>query len=201
MSVYHSVLVFGGNDYAPRGSFQLAYAAFSVMIGTILNANLFGQLAVIISAMNLKASKFQEKFDSTTTTMTNLSLPEKLQSKVTDFLTCTQKSLDQQNELKAFLDIISPSLRSEVVQHIFRKSLKNNAIFNYDVNLIDFLTKKLETSIHLPEDEIVTQGQDDKRLFFIAKGELVVLVKDHNSVVSPVKELYPGEVFGEISLL
>jgi hypothetical protein len=171
MASYHSVLIFTGNDVGPRGSFQCAYVAFSIVIGAIINANLFGQLAVILSSMNIKASKFQEKFDSTTTTMTKLSLPEKLQSKVTGFLTYTQKSLDQQNELKAFLDIISPSLRSEVIQHIFRDSLKNNAIFNYDVNLIDFLTKKLETSIHLPEDEIITQGQDDKRLFFIAKGE------------------------------
>jgi hypothetical protein len=141
------------------------------MIGAIINANIFGQLAVILSAINRKASRFQEKFDITTTTMKNLNLPEKLQTKVTGFLTYTQNMLDSQNELKSFLDTISPSLRQEVIQYIFSETLKNNPIVNYDLNLIDFLTKKLETQIHMPEDQIITQGESGRYLYFMAKGD------------------------------
>jgi hypothetical protein len=201
MSIYHSVLMFTGNDIGPRGSFQLAFVAFFVMLGAIINANLFGQLAVILSALNRKASNFQEKFDITTTTMKNLNLPEKLQTKVTGFLTYTQSSLDAQNEFKSFLDIISPSLKEEVIQHIFSETLKNNSIVNYDLSLIDFLTKKLETEIHMPEDQIITQGQEDMRLFFIAKGECSVFVRDHNSITEKTNIIKPGDLFGEISLL
>lgn len=161
-SVYHAVLMFTGNDIGPRDTFQAAFVAFFVMIGAILNANLFGQLAVILSAMNRKASLFQEKFDITTTTMKNLNLPEDLQTKIMEFLTYTQSFLDSQNELKSFLDTISPSLREQVIQHIFAETLKNNSIVNYDPSLIDFLTKKLETKIKMPEDEIITQGEYGK---------------------------------------
>ena len=171
MSVYHAVLIFTGNDIGPRGMLQIAFVAVFVMMGAIINANLFGQLAVILSAMNRKASNFQEKFDITTTTMKNLNLPEKLQTKVTGFLTYTQSHLDSQNELTSFLDVISPSLRQEVIQHIFSRTLMNNEIVNFDMTLIDFLTKKLETKIHMPEDQIITQGELGAYLYFIAKGE------------------------------
>jgi len=201
LSLFHSVLMFTGNDIGPRGMLQIAFVAVFVMMGAIINANLFGQLAVILSAMNRKASNFQEKFDITTTTMKNLNLPEKLQTKVTGFLTYTQRSLDSQNEFKAFLDIISPSLREQVIQHIFSETLKNNEIVNYDPSLIDFLTKKLETKIHMPEDQIITQGQDDMSLYFIAKGECQVLVRDHNSITEVTNIIKPGDLFGEIALL
>jgi hypothetical protein len=171
MCVYHAVLMFTGNDVGPRGSFQIAFVSFYVMLGAIINANIFGQLAVILSSINRKASNFQEKFDITTTTMKNLNLPEKLQTKVTGFLTFTQSFLDSQNELKSFLNMISPSLRQEVIQHIFAETLKNNEIVNFDLTLIDFLTKKLETKIHMPEDQIITQGEIGRELYFIAKGE------------------------------
>ena len=111
LSVYHAVLMFTGNDIGPRESYQILFVSFFVMIGAIINANLLGQLAVILSSINRKASLFQEKFDITTTAMKNLNLPEDIQTKVIGFLMYTETSLDFQNELKSFLDIISPSLR------------------------------------------------------------------------------------------
>ena len=104
--LYQSVQIFAGGDVGPLTTLQLAYCSSFIMIGAIINANLFGQLAVIFSSLNRKASNFQEKFDSTTSTMKNLNLPEKLQTKVTGYLTYTQSLLDSQNELKAFLDVI-----------------------------------------------------------------------------------------------
>ena len=199
--LYQSVQIFAGGDVGPLTTLQLAYCSFFIMIGAIINANLFGQLAVIFSSLNRKASNFQEKFDSTTSTMKNLNLPEKLQTKVTGYLTYTQNLLDSQNELKAFLDVISPSLREEVIQHIFAETLRSNSIFNFDESLIQFLTKKLKTQVHMPEDEIITQGEDGDSLYIISKGEWVVYVRDHNSVTEYTNELFPGDVFGEIALL
>jgi hypothetical protein len=171
MALYHSVLMLTGNDIMPIGTFQVAFTAIFVTIGAIINANLFGQLAVIFSSINRKATLFQEKFDITTTAMKNLNLPEKLQVKVTAFLAYTQRLLESQRELTTFLDMISPSLKEEVIKHIFAETLKNNAILKDNEDLIYFLTKKLKTEIHMPEDEIITQGQKGTRLYFMARGE------------------------------
>ena len=92
-------------------------------------------------------------------------------------------------------------MREEVIQHIFAETLRDNSIFNFDESLIEFLTKKLKTQIHMPEDEIITQGEDGENLYIISKGEWVVLVRDHNSVTEYTNVLGPGDVFGEIALL
>ncbi|CAI2375579.1 unnamed protein product [Moneuplotes crassus] len=201
MSLYHAVLLFTGNDIGPRGTFQLLFVSFFVVMGAIINANLFGQLAVILSAMNRKASLFQEKFDIITTAMKNLNLPEELQTKVTGFLTYTERFLDSQTELKSFLDMISPSLRQEVIISIFSETLRYNPIFQENDTLIDYLTKKLKTQIHMPEDPIITQGEVAENIFFIGRGECEVSVTNHNSITDVVKKVKPGDVFGEVALL
>lgn len=47
-------------------------------MGAIINANIFGELAVIASNLNMKAALFQQKIDIVNTAMKNLKLPEVL---------------------------------------------------------------------------------------------------------------------------
>lgn len=58
MSFYHSVLVLAGNDIGPRNTIQIIFCATLVTVGAIINANIFGELAVLVSALNRKAAKF-----------------------------------------------------------------------------------------------------------------------------------------------
>ncbi|CAI2372991.1 unnamed protein product [Moneuplotes crassus] len=201
MSLFHAVMMFSGNDIGPRTTFEIIFVSFFVVMGAILNANLFGQLTVILSTMNRKASLFQEKFDITTTAMKNLNLPENLQTKVTGFLTFTESFQESQKELKSFLDIISPSLRQEVVQYIFSETLKFNPIFKGQPLLIDYMTKKLVIEIHMPEDQVITQGETGTNIYFIAKGECEVFVTDHNSLTDIARKVKPGDLFGEVAIL
>jgi hypothetical protein len=110
MSLFYAVIIFKGKDVGPKGTFQVAFVTVFAMIGAIITAHIFGELAVILSAMNRKFSLFKEKYDIITTSMRNLCLPEKLQNKITGFLTYTQSNLESQNQLKAFLETVSPSL-------------------------------------------------------------------------------------------
>ena len=52
MSLYHSTLSLTGNDLGPRNSLMLFYVSSLITMGAIINANLFGELAVIVNAMN-----------------------------------------------------------------------------------------------------------------------------------------------------
>lgn len=54
LSLYHAVLVITGNDIGPRGNDQLFYCTLGVLLGAIINANIFGELAVLLVAMNRK---------------------------------------------------------------------------------------------------------------------------------------------------
>jgi hypothetical protein len=141
MSLYHAVLMLTGNDLGPRGNLQVYFVAFFVTLGAIINANIFGELAVILSAMNRKSTIFQERLDIANTAMKNLSLPEKLQVKVTGFLTYSKALLESQNELEVFLSMISPSLREWVLVHIFNDALELNPVMKGNDHLKDLVTK------------------------------------------------------------
>ena len=75
--------------------------------------------------------------------------------------------------------MISPSLRQSVTQHIFQTAIMTNQIFQGSQDIIDFLINDISTLLFLPEDMIFQQGQNGEALFFIAKGDCEIWVKDH----------------------
>jgi hypothetical protein len=82
ISTYHGVLMLTGNDVGPRDDFQLFFTTVTLLLGAIINANIFGNMAVLITAINRKASRFQEQIDTANTAMKNMKLPEDIQKKV-----------------------------------------------------------------------------------------------------------------------
>ena len=55
-------------------------------MGAIMQANLFGELAVLVYNINKKAIILQEKIDTVNTAMNNLELPEAIQDEVIRFI-------------------------------------------------------------------------------------------------------------------
>ena len=104
-------MILAGGDIGPRDSFQLFVGTYAILVGAIVNANIFGNLAVLIQAMNLKQTQFQEKIDTANTAMKNMKLPDPTQKLVQTYIINTQSTLDNQTELDKFLGTISPSLR------------------------------------------------------------------------------------------
>ena len=52
------------------------------MIGAMINANIFGNMAVLLQGINRKASQFQEKLDTANTAMKNMKISDHMQEKV-----------------------------------------------------------------------------------------------------------------------
>lgn len=169
VALYYSVLMLAGNDMLPQGIVQIVFSAIFVLVALIINAIIFGNLAVIVQQMNRKQSSFHEKMENATTTMRNMSIPELLQSKIQAYLISTQSTLDQQKEFDSFLQILSPSLRSEVTRHIFQECILSNNIFEGKTEIIDIVLHDLYTTLFLPEDEICRQN---------ASGKLYLLLKN-----------------------
>ena len=98
-------------------------------MAAIINANIFGNMAVLIQSLNRKATTFQEKMEYASETMKNLRIPELIQDDVKTYLTYTQTTSDHQKDLDMFLNMLSPSLRQQVSVHIFLASMKRNTVF------------------------------------------------------------------------
>jgi len=59
-----------------------------------------------------------------------MDLPTIFQDRVREFLIFTQGTKSEQDQLKAFLEMISPSLQEKVSILIFSKVIQKNRIFN-----------------------------------------------------------------------
>lgn len=75
ITLYNAVLMLTGNDILPRGTFQVAFVTCFITIGAIINANIFGNLSLIISDLNKKSAEFQGQIDTANTAMKNMKLP------------------------------------------------------------------------------------------------------------------------------
>ena len=180
---------------------QIIYSIVVLLIGAIVNANIFGNMAVIVQDLNQKASRFQEKIDTANTSMSNLKLPATIQEKVREYLFYTQSNLENQRELEDFKTMISPSLRLEVNRQIFLKVLIANPIFGDNPELNELVIEKVITYSYPPEDIIIRQGDTPDALYILSKGELTVHVKDEHNRESFVRVLESGSIFGEIALI
>ena len=53
-SLYAAVLICTGNDISPRSTFQVYFCNIGLFMGAIINANIFGELAVLVAQMSQK---------------------------------------------------------------------------------------------------------------------------------------------------
>jgi hypothetical protein len=182
------------------------FCSVFILIGAIITANIFGTMAVILTNLNRKFSRFQEKIDIANTSMKNMKLPVlkigeltfqvELQSRVINYLMYTQSTLDNQKELNKFLSMISPSLEVEVKRHIFGCVLKENRVFRGEKGmLLDFVIRNLSASIFLPEGVIINQKDIPTNMYFLAKGDVNVFVNHQ-----PVNTLNSGALFGVLNI-
>lgn len=160
-SIYYSVQMLSGNEIGPRTIISLAYVSSIMILGAMVNANIFGNMAVIIQEMTKKAHRFQEKIDIANTAMKNLGIKKELQAKVINYLLYTQSNRDQQHELEAFREMISPSLQMEVTKYIFIDIIRMNPILqDSPEKMVEFVLQNINTVLFLPEDYIMKQGDE-----------------------------------------
>ena len=78
MCLYTATQLLLGGDQYPRTTLETVFQAFGIFFGAIINANIFGELVVIMEGMGKDEKMFQAKLSVINTSMINLGLPEEL---------------------------------------------------------------------------------------------------------------------------
>ena len=203
-SIYNSIIMLASNELGPRTPFEYIFISIMMIAGALINANIFGEMAVLVQVMTKKQAKFQEQVDTANTAMKNLDIGKDVQLEVKNYFLFTQVTLDEQQELEKFLGFLSPSLKLEVTIHIFADLMKKKLLANQPKadQTIRFLVMKLVTILSVPEDFFFRQDDESDDMYFIAKGECQVSMKDYKRREHEnIRILRPGDHFGEISLI
>lgn len=169
-----------------------------------------------------KSSYFLEQIDSANSVMENIGLPTKISDEIREHLIKTQTKLDQQLELDQFLGLISQSLKLKVTWQIFEGVVRFNPVFKNlqkvgmhgylvggeeeDVasamDIVSLVVRRLQIQLSGPSDIIIRQGDEDQDMYFVAKGDSFVSVKDTRTKEHKnFKKLVPGDHFGEMSII
>lgn len=128
ISLYHAVLMLGSNEIGPVNIEEMAFCVAGLIMTSLINAQIFGEMAVLITVMQKKKTNYQEKLDAANNAMAKIGIPQLLQEDVHDFLHKTQNTRDFQEETDKFFDLISPRLKVSVQQKIFESNLRKNPI-------------------------------------------------------------------------
>lgn len=94
MSLHTSVILITGNDVNPQTTLQVAISGVATFMGALINANIFGELAVLMAELSHKQEQFRHKIDHINTAVKNLGLPQELQLKIKDYVFSNQASHD-----------------------------------------------------------------------------------------------------------
>lgn len=63
----------------PRTITQIVISSTGLFLGAVINANIFGELAIILASLDKKAQRFEVKLNRMNTIMLQLYLPFELQ--------------------------------------------------------------------------------------------------------------------------
>lgn len=141
-SYYYSVMFFANNDNLPVSTeSQLTFCSFALLISAIMNANVLGNVAVLVSSLSRRTTAFQEKLDTVNTSMKNMKIPENKQDKIRNFIMRTHSTLEAQQEMNTFLNYISPTLRREVTKHIFSQMSCKSVLFQNRSDILEHFSR------------------------------------------------------------
>ncbi len=90
--------------------------SIGLFLGAVVNANIFGELALILSEMNQEVKRFQLKISRANSTMIDLHLPFMTQQNVRYDLTTNDPSHQKQIEMIRFFASIKPSLKFKIIE-------------------------------------------------------------------------------------
>lgn len=90
--------------------------------------------------------------------MKTLKITKQIQMKVLEYLSKKLTDIDTMKDLDMLLELLSPSLKHIVTQHMFLSALNSINIFANIPDLVDYLVYNIEAIQFMPEDFIIKQG-------------------------------------------
>ena len=179
---YHAIMVFGLNEVAPREEIEIIVVFIMMIFSAIANAYIFGEMAMLVQEMDKKDIDFQESLDNANTAMHSLEIPEKIQDDIREYLMSVNEYKTQQQEMKDFMDSISPSLKANVCKYIFFVAVTQNTLFTKLLKDQDFVRKLDQVQTRKKKKEMQIYDKIVRQ-----KGLTEVAVVFFNDVVSKMQ--------------
>ncbi|DAZ97286.1 TPA: hypothetical protein N0F65_009819 [Lagenidium giganteum] len=228
-SFYNAIQLIQGQSIETTNTAQEVYASLAILVGSLVLALVFGNVAMLVANFNANSKNYQRKLENVFATMKKLQLPQELQERIHqyyDHLWLAYESLD--GDIVKFSRELSHTLALEVGLCKYMGLVLN--ICYWRECSPDFVTQillRLVVRVYLPDDYVMRQGEVGDQLFMINQGVCELTLDEHccehstpivsapigstaieprisfkSSKCSPAgRRLLPGQAFGELALI
>jgi voltage-gated potassium channel len=187
----------GYGDLVPEGSPQVWYTMVVMALGAAIYGFAIGNVANLLANVDLLRSQHLGRIETVNSFLRDRHVPRHLQAQVRSYYNYLWES--RAGDQTEMLDDLPEALRVEIAMHINRPILEKVPLFTgASETFLRQLALRLEPSVAIPGEPIVSRGEAGHRMFFINRGTVDVLAPDETSVVAT---LTAGDFFGEFALL
>ena len=202
-----TAMLFRSIDSHPVTRNERAFVSLVIIFGSMLQAVLFGSVAVLISSFDKSSVDYQDQKVEVLSRLKQLGVPGPITARAKRFLELRwiyQKS--SKVDVDHYLSLFSPVLSTEIKLALYLKKITATPFFKEcGREVLISLVNSVNTQVYLPGDAIVRRGEFGDWMCFIGRGSVSVLVPDS---ADPSKETEvavlrdgPGGFFGEMALI
>jgi hypothetical protein len=187
----------GYGDIVPVTNIQRLYAIFIQVLGIGVFGYLIGNVVKVLSKKDAVMNQYIENVELLTTALKRRDLSKSLQKRILDYYAyCRDEKMGYDESV--FLQSLPESLKTEVALNLKKEFIEGIPLFkNASEKFIIEIALKLELTVATPEGYIFRADDPGNEMFFIISGEMNVLNKKEDQVLTLLKE---GDFFGEIAL-
>ena len=192
-----TITTVGYGDITPQNMIEKIYVMFTMLIGFGFYGFLIGNISNLLAQRNPAREHYHDNMEHLSNMVRYRGLPKELQQKIREYYTYKlqrQIGYDETN----FLDSLPENLRRKVALYLKKDLLEDMPLFKHaNEAFIEALALLLKPIVFTPGDYVFRAGDIGHEMFFIVQGELRVLAKDEETILSTMTN---GDCFGEIAL-
>ena len=206
--MYAMLLALFGGDPEPQGRTETIFVCVVRFVGPVLQALVFGNIAMVLSNQMSSALEFQERMQLVNRSVVQMKLPAEYVDRVAKYFEFRWNY--SRNNDHEWVWELNEDLRVGVLLH-------TNAAMIQDVPLFESasspflvqLVMHLSTALFLPGDHIIREHDVAKGMYFVIEGVCDTVKESEafdNDAPSQsefiiLKTLRSGDFFGEVALL
>ncbi|POM57422.1 Voltage-gated Ion Channel (VIC) Superfamily [Phytophthora palmivora] len=183
---------------------QISVACF-MLIGNILQASVFGSVAVLISSFDEDEAAYNKKIISTSERCRFLGIPDDLKKRIRGYYeNLWRETKSVSSDADAFINELSPALICEVKFQLYRDMLKQIPFLSAKTlapAVIEMLILHLRTVIYMQDDVLIRKGEFGDWMGFIGSKGSVGVLDPTTDTRKIIRILRKGDYFGEMALL
>lgn len=198
-SVYWSlttITTVGYGDIAPRTDSERVFAMFMMLVGVASYGYLIGNMSSLLSNLDMRSQERRERIAAVGDELRTLRLPADLRYRIRDYFDYVWARSGAGH--KTLLEELPGYLRDEVLAFVNRDAIERVPLFaGCEAGVLHDLVTRLQPVVCLPGNLVIRAGHIGREMYFLTRGVMEVLDEDGRKV----RNLLPGDFFGEIALL